>query len=165
MLNSISVRITQRKIVNDERRTSNLNNLIYPRSDPSPVNPIHQSRHFVPSIILGNVMSLSPRIDEIRLYVQDHFPDIICFTEAWLKDSVENSAILITKLYPCQERQNICTTWGFMLVYKILNTFHSSTEIGKRYINRGSMVQVMSQTTSPQVLLCNSGGSIPPTDS
>jgi hypothetical protein len=31
-------------------------------------------------------MSLSPKIDEIRLYVQDHDPDIMCLTETWLKD-------------------------------------------------------------------------------
>ena len=78
-LNFIPVRITQRTTVNDARRTSNPNNLIYPRSDPSPVNPrpIHRSCHFVPSIILANVMSLLPKIDEIRLYVQDHVP-ILC---------------------------------------------------------------------------------------
>ena len=40
-------------------------------------------------------MSLSPKIDEIRLYVQDHVPDIMCFTETWLKDTVENSVIHI----------------------------------------------------------------------
>ena len=40
-------------------------------------------------------MSLSPKIDEIRLYVPDHVPDIMCFTETWLKDTVENSVIHI----------------------------------------------------------------------
>ena len=40
---------------------------------------IQQSRHFVPSIILANVMSLSPKIDEIRLYFQDHVPDIMFY--------------------------------------------------------------------------------------
>ena len=92
-LNFIPVIITQWTTVNDARRTSNPNNLIYPRSDPLPVNPIHRSCHFVPSIILANVMSLTPKIDEIRLYVQDHVPDIMCFTETWLKDTVENSVI------------------------------------------------------------------------
>ena len=79
VLNFIPVRITQRTMMQDE--LPNPNNLIYPRSDPLPVNPIHRSCHFVPSIILANVMSLSPKIDEIRLYVQDHVPDIMCFTE------------------------------------------------------------------------------------
>ncbi|CAB4014200.1 ammonium transporter 3 [Paramuricea clavata] len=69
--------------------------LIYPRSDLLPVNPTHQLCHFVPSIILANVMSLSPQIDEIRLYVQDHDPDIMYLTETWLKDTVESSVIHI----------------------------------------------------------------------
>ena len=97
VLNFIPVRITQRTIVNDARRISNPNNLIYRRSDPLPVNSMYRSCHFVPSIILANVMSLSPKIDEIRLYVQDHVPDIMCVTETciWLKDTVENSVINI----------------------------------------------------------------------
>ena len=63
-------------------------------------------------------MSLSPKIDEIRLYVQDHDADIMCLTETWLKDTVESSVIHITNyIYPCQGRQDLCTTWGSMPVY------------------------------------------------
>jgi hypothetical protein len=63
-------------------------------------------------------MSLSPKIDEIRPYVQDNDPDIMCFTETWLKDTVESSVIhAYYELYPCQEGQDLCTTWGSMPVY------------------------------------------------
>ena len=115
-LNFIPVRITQRTTVNDARRTSNPNNLIYPRSDPLPVNPIHRSCHFVPSIILANVMSLSPKIDEIRLYVQDHVPDIMCFTETWLKDTVENSVIHIRN-YTLVRKDRIYAQHGGVCLY------------------------------------------------
>ena len=116
VLNFIPVRITKRTTVNDARRTSNPNNLIYPRSDPLPVNPIHRSCHFVPSIILANVMSLSPKIDEIRLYVQDHVPDIMCFTETWLKDTVENSVIHIRN-YTLVRKDRIYAQHGGVCLY------------------------------------------------
>ena len=115
-LNFIPVRITQRTAVNDARRTSNPNNLIYPRSDPLPVNPIYRSCHFVPSIILANVMSLSPKIDEIRLYVQDHVPNIMCFTETWLKDTVENSVIHIRN-YTLVRKDRIYAQHGGVCLY------------------------------------------------
>ena len=57
-------------------------------------------------------MSLSPKIDEIRLYVQGHVPDIMCFTETWLKDTVENSIIHIRN-YTLVRKE----TWGSMLIY------------------------------------------------
>ena len=89
---SIPVRNTQRTIEKSVRHTSNLNNLIYPeRSQLLAANCIHQSCHFVPSITLANVMSLSPKIDEIRLYAQDHGSDNMCFTETWLKDTIDNT--------------------------------------------------------------------------
>ena len=116
VLNFIPVRITQRTTVNDAGRISNPNNLIYPRSDPLPVNPIYRSCHFVPSIILANVMSLSPKIVEIRLYVQDHVPDIMCFTETWLKDTVENSVIHIRN-YTLVRKDRINAQHGGVCLY------------------------------------------------
>ena len=115
-LNFIPVRITQRTAVNDARRTSNPKNLIYPRSEPLPVNPIYRSCYFVPSIILANVMSLSPKIDEIHLYVQDHVPDIMCFTETWLKDTVENSVIHIRN-YTLVRKDRIYAQHGGVCLY------------------------------------------------
>ena len=138
-LNFIPVRITQRTTVNDARRTSNPNNLIYPRSDPLPVNPIHRSCHFVPSIILANVMPLSPKIDEIRLYVQDHVPDIMCFTETWLKDTVENSVIHIRN-YTLVRKDRIYAQHGGVCLYikdtipfTVLREYERDTSISRFY--------------------------------
>ena len=134
-LNFIPVIITQWTTVNDARRTSNPNNLIYPRSDPLPVNPIHRSCHFVPSIILANVMSLTPKIDEIRLYVQDHVPDIMCFTETWLKDTVENSVIHLGFI-PLSGKTGYMHNMGeYAYILKTLYRLYSPSGIRKRYIN------------------------------
>ena len=48
---------------------------------------------FVPSLILSNVMSLAPKIDEIRPYVININAEIAVFTETWLKSSILDSVI------------------------------------------------------------------------
>jgi hypothetical protein len=55
-------------------------------SSQLPLEPIN--RHFVPSILLSNVMSLVPKVDELSLVVGNHNPDIICITETWLKKQI-----------------------------------------------------------------------------
>ena len=42
------------------------------------------NRMLVPNFILSNVMSLSPKIDEIRLVVNKIASEIAVFTETWL---------------------------------------------------------------------------------
>ena len=61
-------------------------------------------------------MSLSPKIDEIRLYVQDHDPDIMCLTETWLKDTVESSVIHITN-YTLVRKDRIYAQHGGVCLY------------------------------------------------
>ena len=48
---------------------------------------------FVPGIVLSNVMSLAPKIDEIRPLVLNAAVDIAAFTETWLKDSILNTVV------------------------------------------------------------------------
>jgi exonuclease III len=59
----------------------------------SPLEPIN--RHLVPSILLSNVMSLVPKVDELALVVENHNPDIICITETWLKKQVPDNVVQI----------------------------------------------------------------------
>jgi hypothetical protein len=40
-------------------------------------------------------MSLAPKIDEVRQFANNHQPAIMCFTETWLKDTVDNNVIFI----------------------------------------------------------------------
>ena len=136
VLNFIPVRITQRTTVNDARRTSNPNNLIYPRPDPLPVNPIYRSCHFVSSIILANVMSLSPTIDEIRLYVQDHVPVIMCFTETWLKDTVESSVIHIRNYTLVRKDRIYAQYGGYAYILKTLYRLQSFGNTKEIHLSR-----------------------------
>lgn len=56
---------------------------------------IHQDRFFVPSILLSNVMSLAPKIDEVSTCVQNANFDLVCITETWLKQHIPDNAVII----------------------------------------------------------------------
>ena len=43
-----------------------------------------QSKQFVPSLFLSNVISLSPKMDELSHVVQNANYDLVCKTETWL---------------------------------------------------------------------------------
>ena len=43
---------------------------------------------FGPAIALANMMSLAPKIDELRCFVENTNPDLISLTETWLNDSI-----------------------------------------------------------------------------
>ena len=66
-------------------------------ANPVPANlfEIHTSaerskREFVTSITLANMMSLAPKIDELRCFVNDTKPDLISLTKTWINDSVSD---------------------------------------------------------------------------
>ena len=46
--------------------------------------------------MLTNVMSLAPKIDEVRLFVTNSNPDLVFITETWLTNAID---ILITFIY------------------------------------------------------------------
>ena len=73
-------------------RGVNLHNLTAMPRDKT-LRTVNLSTQFVPSISLANVMSLSPKIDEINYFMRNNDIDIGCFTETWLKSTVPNSAI------------------------------------------------------------------------
>lgn len=49
----------------------------------------------VPSFLLSNVMSLSPKMDELRVAFNHANFDFACITETWLKDHIENHVVSI----------------------------------------------------------------------
>ena len=51
---------------------------------------------FVPSLLLSNVMSLAPKIGEIREVVHNANFDLVCITESWLKDHIDNNSVAIS---------------------------------------------------------------------
>ena len=51
---------------------------------------------FLPSLLLSNVMSLSPKIDEIQHTIQNANLDFTCFTETWLQSHINDSVVSIS---------------------------------------------------------------------
>ena len=52
----------------------------------APVPERRNSREFGPSIALANMMSLGPKIDELRCFANVNKPDLISLTETWIYD-------------------------------------------------------------------------------
>jgi hypothetical protein len=91
----INVRLTQRKPYRSPVTTSNRFNVIevpidYKQNTHSSTMLKNQSRsrEFVPNIVLTNVMSLLPKIDEIRVFTETHSIDLFFISETWLKSNV-----------------------------------------------------------------------------
>ena len=53
------------------------------------------SHHFVPSVMLSNVMSLVPKIDELAQVLKNNNADLVFITEIWLKDKIPDDVIQI----------------------------------------------------------------------
>ena len=93
-------------------RTRNVDNLI-------PVKIIKNDcpslKHFVPSILLSNTMSLAPKIDEIAYTIKTVDADIALFTETWLRDTVPDISINI-KHYQLYTRDRVNRLHGGVYV-------------------------------------------------
>ena len=50
---------------------------------------------FVPSLLLSNVMSLAPKIDEVRNVSNTNNLDIICIVESWLQNHIHDNVVHI----------------------------------------------------------------------
>ena len=105
---SINVRISQRPYWSrkPKQNGSNHNNLITVRSRTSistnncHTNPIATGTYFpdkqrVPKILLTNVMSLVPKIDELREFLFRCEINVAFITETWLKELIPDSVIAI----------------------------------------------------------------------
>ena len=54
-----------------------------------------RSLEFVPNIVLTNVMSLIPKIDEIRVFTETHSIDLFFISERWLKSNVGEDQLIL----------------------------------------------------------------------
>ena len=71
---------------------------------------------FVPSLYLSNVMSLAPKIDEIRLHTSEAKVDLICITETWLKNHIHDTIIAVEG-YNLLRRDRIDNEHGGICMY------------------------------------------------
>ena len=76
-------------------KTHNPTNCVY-------INPLHTTQStnslgktFVPGVLLSNVMSLAPKIDEVRHCVTHANVDVVCLTETWLREHIHNNVVSI----------------------------------------------------------------------
>ena len=91
---SIEPLAVSRRINRTSKRKININNLIsIPKSDVNPYSPKSHEKHFVPAFLLSNVMSLAPKIDEVRAVVQIICPDFISITETWLQSHTHSNVV------------------------------------------------------------------------
>ena len=95
------------------RTNRNINNLIMVSTRSQSRNSNH---HFVPSFLLSNVMSLAPKIDEIRETVRYANLDFVCITETWLKDHIDNNVIAISD-YNVNRRDRYRANHGGVCIY------------------------------------------------
>ncbi|EDO47366.1 predicted protein [Nematostella vectensis] len=51
---------------------------------------------FVPALLLSNVMSLAPKIDEVREAISNANLDLACITETWLRNHIHNNVIAVS---------------------------------------------------------------------
>ena len=62
----------------------------------TPASPIRASlTAYVPSFLVSNVMSLAPKIDELRHVTQHANLDCICITESWLRSHIHDNVVAL----------------------------------------------------------------------
>ena len=103
---NIPVRITLRKqqLKPLKRNTGNLKNINQlPRTNLIQI-PLRndkqatlnfRSREFVPSFAVTNVMSVAPKIDEIRVFIETLDIDLFFISETWLKGNVGDNHLIL----------------------------------------------------------------------
>ena len=77
---------------------------------------------YVPSLFVSNVMSLAPKVDELRQGVKYANLDLVCITESWLKSHIHtNQQCVALESYNVICRDRTETEHGGVCVY-IKNT-------------------------------------------
>ena len=72
-----------------------VNGTVSPVNFTSVTEP-NSKRMFVPNVILTNVMSLTPKIDEIRVFSKSIDIDLFFITETWLKNTINDNQVALS---------------------------------------------------------------------
>ena len=75
-----------------------------------------QTFHHAPSVMVGNFMSLVPKIDEVQEFVLRNNINLAFITETWLKESVSNSVVNIPG-YEIKRRDRVTNNHGGVCLY------------------------------------------------
>ena len=97
----------------------------------APTTRTTPSKEFVPSLMLTNVMSLAPKIDEVRHFVVNSNPELVFITETWLTNAIDTNHIHIPEYnIACKNRTTgnhggVCLYIKNTIQFEILHNFHS----------------------------------------
>ena len=96
----IQTRITQRAYSTPSRYTAsernhNLSNLVSVNIVKTPATNHHNKvqNHLLPTVLMANVRSLSPKVDELGMIANVNSVDIIAVTETWLASDIPDNAV------------------------------------------------------------------------
>lgn len=70
----------------------------------------------MPSVLLSNVMSLTPKIDEVRIVLNDLNIDLGCIVESWLQEHIHDNIVAISG-YNLVRRDRIGGQHGGICIY------------------------------------------------
>jgi hypothetical protein len=81
------------------KRARNLNNLIQietlPPTSTSSIQTNFSDTQHVPKVLLTNVMSLVPKVEELREFILRYEISLAFITETWLKGLIQDSVVTI----------------------------------------------------------------------
>lgn len=112
---------------NNLRRRVGSSNLTYISTQELEPRVHNKRSPTLPGFLLSNVMSLTPKIDEIRHSVTKEKVDFACFTESWLKDSIPDNVInipnfnVIRKDRPSDHHGGVCIYIHSSIPYQVLD--------------------------------------------
>ncbi|PFX24640.1 hypothetical protein AWC38_SpisGene10754 [Stylophora pistillata] len=75
-------------------------------------NESRRERASTPTLLVGNVRSLLPKIDELECVAVQNNVDVVCLTETWLFDDIPDSALLIQRSYRRDTRDSCIRAFG-----------------------------------------------------
>ena len=106
-------------------RTRNFSNLV-----KIPITrTLSQRTEFVPKMMLTNVMSLVPKIDELRILTHQHSFDVVFITESWLRESVCDNHVTLFDYHLVRRDRTFSIHGGVCKYIKNSITFKRLPEI------------------------------------
>ena len=116
-------------------RSRNLSNLVKVPILPS-VKAQGSPTVFVPSVLLSNVMSIAPKIDEIRVVLNNLNVDLGCFVKIWLQEQIPDQTVsaagynLIRRDRCVGQHDGVCAYVWKIIKYQVLeNLFDARFEV------------------------------------
>ena len=78
--------------------------------------PAKHCKQILPKILLANVQSLWSKLDELQLILKVSSPDVVCLTETWLTNEIDDDLIKING-YICTKGDRTIKRGGGTAIY------------------------------------------------